>query len=103
LEVFARAKAKTLLPSMENAAATNPIVDAIDMAVNATVAQTAPTTSTATTMAIAKLKAKVKKELTVAEREVQNRKRRRRTPKPMRIVMFRKTWRWMPRPWAPPP
>jgi hypothetical protein len=58
---------------MESAA--DPSADAMDVALTAPAAPTAPMTSTATTTAIAKPKAKVKKELTTAEREVQNQKR----------------------------
>jgi hypothetical protein len=56
---------------MENTAdaATDPSVDAMDVAVTGSVAATAPMTSTDTT---AKAKVKVKKEMTAAEREVQN-------------------------------
>jgi hypothetical protein len=60
---------------MENTAAvataTDPSVDAVDVAVTGSIAATTPTASTDAT---AKAKVKVKKELTAAEREVQNQK-----------------------------
>jgi hypothetical protein len=61
---------------MENAA-TDPSVEAIDVAVTGIVVATAPMANTATTATVAKAKpkAKVKKEVTETEREVQNQKR----------------------------
>jgi hypothetical protein len=56
-------------------AATDPSVQAVDVAVTGSVVATAPTASMDTT-AKAKPKVKVKKEMTAAEREVQNQKRR---------------------------
>jgi hypothetical protein len=74
---------------MENTAA-DPSVEAIDVAVTATVAATTPTTSTATTAAVAKPKpkVKVKKELTAAEREVQKRRARRVAQRARKVEML---------------
>jgi hypothetical protein len=60
---------------MENVGATaDPSVDALDVAIIGTIADTTPTAIVTTTTAIAKSKAKVKKEVTAAEREVQTQK-----------------------------
>jgi hypothetical protein len=64
---------------MENTvAATDPSIDAMDIAITGSVAATAPMASMATTVTTAKPKpkAKVKKVMTAAERKVQNQKRR---------------------------
>jgi hypothetical protein len=60
---------------MENTAATatDPIIDAVDIAVTGSIAAITLTANTDTT-AKAKAKVKVKKDLTAAEREVQNQK-----------------------------
>jgi hypothetical protein len=63
---------KSLLLPMEDAAAVDPSIDAMDVAITAPAVPTAPTAGTTTTEAIAKPKAKVKKELATTVREVQN-------------------------------
>jgi hypothetical protein len=63
---------------MENIGTTaDPSIDAVDVAIIGTIADTTPMASMTTTAAITnpKPKAKVKKEVTTAEREVQNQKR----------------------------
>jgi hypothetical protein len=62
---------------VERGAVADPSIDAIDLAVTGTIADTALTASTATTAVVdkAKPKAKVKKQVNAAERKVQNKKR----------------------------